>query len=533
MACKHYKILLLQVFFAIGFLAHGETIIVLEAENGVLTLPSKVKSVSGYSGGKYVGDNDPGSSIVFRNVEVPEEGTYEFRTYYTSMHIRSIAIKSGFNPQIICTTPETTPDWNTPPVSKMITYIYLNKGINTIKITPYGGGGPNIDKFEIASTSISMPRPKLSNFSYEYDLSDDAIVTSSGTQENLSNISDNNDSTVYTYTSSSVQIKMECDLPYLLTGYYFTSGIDNSLNVKNWKLEYSTDAITYFPISPTQANDVENGVFFGINRNPHSDSAKSAKYYRITAYGGKIGEIQLFGIPYLPNSDKKNFPIDITENVVIRDKTLGEPLGVYQYNTFDERYFNLFDRDMSKKYYWHSSTSFWVEVELEKETLLNYYTLTSCQDYPERDPKTWVVEGFDTSWEIISEVTDFKFPSRYASMKFFTEKKKAYKGFRLRVIENNGADSFQLLKWQLFEDKQTGLSPKSFSASPIMITTPPKQIVVLSEYVGKCSIFNLSGHMVALSNTNSHEHRFQMDRGIYVVKFMNADRNFVQKVIVR
>ena len=64
-----------------------DVLVTLEAEKGIITLPAKVKpvdgsTVEGISGGKYVGDNDPGSSIVFNDVEVPEAGTYEFKTYY-------------------------------------------------------------------------------------------------------------------------------------------------------------------------------------------------------------------------------------------------------------------------------------------------------------------------------------------------------------------------------------------------------------------------------------------------------------------
>lgn len=133
----------------------------LEAEAGRLVLPAKVKSVNGYSGDAYVGDNDPGSSITFDNVEIAQEGTYEIKTYYTSMQLRSIAVKSNDYAEAISTIVKATQDWNAPPTGTMSTYIYLNKGINTIKITPYpaGEGGPNMDKFEILTTTVTIPKP--------------------------------------------------------------------------------------------------------------------------------------------------------------------------------------------------------------------------------------------------------------------------------------------------------------------------------------------------------------------------------------
>ena len=48
----------------------------LEAEAGTLTLPAKVKYVEGFSADAYVGDNDSGSSIIFDNIEIANEGIF-------------------------------------------------------------------------------------------------------------------------------------------------------------------------------------------------------------------------------------------------------------------------------------------------------------------------------------------------------------------------------------------------------------------------------------------------------------------------
>ena len=42
-------------------------------------------------------------------------------------------------------------------------------------------------------------------------------------------------------------------------------------------------------------------------------------------------------------------------------------------------------------------------------------------------------------------------------MKFNGNPAKLYRGFRLNVTENNGADRFQLLKWQLFGSETAGV----------------------------------------------------------------------------
>lgn len=133
-----------------------ERIVTLEAEDAELTLPAVVKSVPGYSQNQYVGNNDNGSSIVFRDVDVPDEGIYEFKIYYTSVENRSVAVKANDRAETYATVVNTTDNWDLPPVDSMSTFLYLRQGGNTIKIMPYpvGSGGPNLDKFEIWTTDV-------------------------------------------------------------------------------------------------------------------------------------------------------------------------------------------------------------------------------------------------------------------------------------------------------------------------------------------------------------------------------------------
>lgn len=156
---KNIAITFLMIF-AGGLLAVSQTLVkTLEAEDASLTPPVKVKEITGYSGDKYVGDNNAGSSILFTDVEIAEAGTYEFVTYYSCMQFRSIAVKANDYIEQIATVVNTTSDWNAPPTATMSTYIYLQEGLNTIRVTPHNGNGPNIDKFEILTTDYVLPEP--------------------------------------------------------------------------------------------------------------------------------------------------------------------------------------------------------------------------------------------------------------------------------------------------------------------------------------------------------------------------------------
>jgi hypothetical protein len=231
----------------------------------------------------------------------------------------------------------------------------------------------------------------------------------------------------------------------------------------------------------------------------------------------------------LPNNDNKNFPTDITQGLNIPLRTWGDPLGVS--GSFDERFYNLFNRDMSKKYYWPGASAFWVDVELENSTILNYYTLTSCQDYPERDPKSWVLQGFNGDWETISEVSDITFPTRYACMKFPVEIKKPYKGYRLNVTQNNGADAFQLLKWQLFGDVSASVA--DITDNHTMVYASSGKITIRCEEIGSVRIANLSGQIIKHEKLNATENIIPIENGIYLVHVITNAQSKVVKVIVK
>ena len=65
--CKSLRLMSLGfTILSASWVQAQEVLVSLEAEDGIITLPAKVKptngtTVAGLSGGKYVGDNDPGS----------------------------------------------------------------------------------------------------------------------------------------------------------------------------------------------------------------------------------------------------------------------------------------------------------------------------------------------------------------------------------------------------------------------------------------------------------------------------------------
>lgn len=520
------------ILTALASFAQETPLMVIEAETASLTPPVKVKRVNGYSGNAYVGDFDPGSVIRLNHVNVEKEGPYEFRVYYTSMFKRSVNVAVGNYPPVTITINRTTPEWDRPPVYMMLSYIWLDKGDNTIVVTPPANdGGPNIDKFEIWETGVNMPRPEIKNAAYPYDLTDDAKwIGFEGTDVKISELTDNDISTVYKTGGRNGYVEYEFDTPYLITGYLFSEGPGAAAQGTDWELQYSTDNRTYTRITPSQTQSLGNATLYTVNRQPHADGALAAKYFRVNTKGRDIGEIQLFGLPYINSSDNKNFPADITEGINLQDKVKGSPLGATGWA--DERYYNLFDRNMQTKYYTDESRTCYIEVELPSPMTLESYTLTSCQDYPERDPRSWVMEGFDTSWEEISDVRGFDFPCRYATIRFTGDTTKLYRGFRLKVTENNGADRFQLLKMQLFgSDTPAGVNT-ALSEFGCRVTPGTGAVILNSDSDTHYNIYALDGRLVSAGRIAGTAEVF-LPFGLYIISMHNGAGNYMEKILVR
>lgn len=655
----------------------------LEAEDGTLTLPAKIKTVTGYSGDAYVGDNDAGSSIVFTDVDIPAEGTYEFKTYYTCMEVRSIAIKANSSNEVYSSVVKTTGDWNAPPTETMSTYIYLNQGKNTITISPNastGKGGPNMDKFEILTTDVelpkpgefpmvleaeaamlfgslkvkpvdgslidglsggkyigdfnassnsylkfqgieipeegtyelkifsmgsgrrlaiqvnqyekiiittlnspswdnapasmvstlvymdkgvnritftshnddgpnldkfeihqtteSIPKPGIRNLAFISDHTDEATLTAQYDNETLSNLNDNDEQTTYKATGvTSAQVTAMCKQPVLLTGYLLSAGTGSTENVTQWVLESSTDGESWSALAPNSTTDLSGVTLFTINRNYGEAAAKAAQYYRLTAKGStdvEIAEWQLFGAPYVANTDGKSFPADITEGINIQEKVTAFPEGASG-EGWSEEYSNLFNRELNKKYYMSGTKQYYVQVELDKAYVLSSYTLTSADEFPDRDPKKWTFSGYNDNlgWVELDRQTEFSFPSRYATMRFDIDNKAGFTKFLLDVEDSNGSADSQLLKWQLFgEEYIPGAVNTTEDSADFSVISGKDKISICSnsDIASNYKIFDLSGRLVT-KGVLSGKKEIPVAPGIYLLTIGDGNATYKTKVI--
>lgn len=115
---------------------------------------------------------------------------------------------------------------------------------------------------------------------------------------------------------------------------------------------------------------------------------------------------------------------------------------------------NLFDYRADTKYFVNSTATpqFGYSFGSGLTPVGLSYTLTSANDSPGRDPRSWVLEGSNDGlvWDILDERQDVEFTARFQSLAFDVMNPGAYSDYRLTILENNGAtNEFQLADWSM------------------------------------------------------------------------------------
>jgi len=94
---------------------------------------------------------------------------------------------------------------------------------------------------------------------------------------------------------------------------------------------------------------------------------------------------------------------------------------------------------------------------------ISKYTITTGNDAPERDPKSWTLQGCqgtcsaesDAGWVTVdTRVNEFAGATRFQTNTYVTNNSTAYQQYRLRVTANAGGPLFQMAEVQLFEGGQ-------------------------------------------------------------------------------
>jgi len=535
---KLLKIFLTVLVGQISLFSFAQFPIVLEAEKAELHGDLKVKYNAGFSNGAYIGDHHirTNSYLRFLNVNVEKAGTYELKVYYMGGSGRTLYIKVNNYVRTYVVPTVSTP-WDNPPTGLITTYIFLDAGSNTIMMGPHNDDGPNLDKFEINKTSQLIAQPELEKILYTYDLTDDAVsVIGQDVNETFGFLTDNEVTTIYTVPAkTSTTILASFEQPIVISGYIL-AGLKPGTSAK---MEYSRDNKAWYALTPKTTYELGGGTSYSLERKTATARDNAAKYYRLTLTGTTdlaLAEWQMFGIPYLSNTDGKSFPTDLTEGMDWSKNGFAEPEGNV---TNNETFRNLFSRTLTNKYYTNQQKGFYVTYELDSAYMLDSYTLTSCEDYPSRDPKNWIMNAYneDEGWLEVDLQQEFKFPFPLSCMKFKLNSDKKFTQLLLDVTDNRvHGTEVQLLKWQTFDKTSTSSKkPSILKDKNVKIHSESGKIVVeynksiKTEY----ELFNCLGELIAKGNIAHGTEYISAPKGLNMLRMSSMGASQTAKIHVK
>jgi len=365
-----------------------------------------------------------------------------------------------------------------------------------------------------------------------FDMGDKAVNTSSSIGNlDISPVLDNDFTTgIEVPFSPEMVFTIELPAAVKIPAYSLTSGSYDVANTpKSWRLEGSNNGTIWLEIQ------AQNDIVFMQNETKIFDllslqysSMKAYSKYRIIFSENNGGENLAFTEWQLHGSEN-------TLNTSVLNN--GGKLTA-QYNTVtNEAVSNLTDRKVITKYCTEvSGKNWWVIYNSPVPVKVGKYSLTSGNDFPERDPVSWTLSGSNdgNQWNVLDTRNNQLFVGRYSTMEFeIQDKQNEYQFFRMLFTKVRSGNFFQLSEWQLFkyQEEDTGIeTPKSYGLN---IYTNQNDLIIQSkaDYNSDYEIFTLSGQSVLKGTVPSGSTVLKkMAQGSYLVTIQEENRKAVKKI---
>lgn len=99
-----------------------------------------------------------------------------------------------------------------------------------------------------------------------------------------------------------------------------------------------------------------------------------------------------------------------------------------------------FDNSVSTKWLAFSVTA-WIEFSTTEPITITAYSISSANDEPNRDPRSWTLSGSHDriSWTTIDSRSNITFASRHQTLSFNVTGAPSYQNYRLSITQNNGS----------------------------------------------------------------------------------------------
>ena len=229
----------------------------------------------------------------------------------------------------------------------------------------------------------------------------------------------------------------------------------------------STDYTIGAPLHPSATVSLENGRTFTVsapgvsdtNRYIQSATLNGAAYTKnyLTHADLQAGGTLSFVMGPNPSSwgtGANDVPPSLTTGTAaprpLSDKATGGTVTASGENAPNETAAKLVDDTSLTKWLTFAGTGT-VEYRLPSAAAVKQYTLTSAEDAPERDPRSWTLQGSNdgTTWTTVDTRANVDFADRRQTRAFVIPNTTAYSRYRLQITANHGATATQLAEWEL------------------------------------------------------------------------------------
>jgi hypothetical protein len=214
----------------------------------------------------------------------------------------------------------------------------------------------------------------------------------------------------------------------------------------------------------------------------------------------------------------------------------------------NERVENLIDNDINTKYLVRAVSS-WMEIEMNRFSKLTGYTITSANDAPSRDPRSWQLKGWDDNadqWVTLHTVNDNpEWNNRFKAKVWTFDNINWYSRYRLYITEINGneQDLMQMAEWELYGETAEYVGTTETENPEIRVFPNPVQGPLNIEWTGQIinpevALYDVTGRMIYSTIIRSYaEFAVRLNtekypKGLYILQVKYGGTVIRQKVII-
>ncbi|WP_257667486.1 discoidin domain-containing protein [Parapedobacter tibetensis] len=110
-----------------------------------------------------------------------------------------------------------------------------------------------------------------------------------------------------------------------------------------------------------------------------------------------------------------------------------------------------FDGNRETKFLLGGFNGAWLQYKLNTSAVAGAYTLTSANDFPERDPIDWNLQGSHDgeNWTTLDSRSGEIFEERFQMKVYRINNEVAYTFYRLNIMRNRSGNTFQMADWSV------------------------------------------------------------------------------------